>query len=96
MLLDATLAGPVPAPFVAATTNVYAVPLVSPVTVIGDAPVPVMLPGEDVAVYAVIAALPVSEGAVYATVAVPDPAAPAVAVPIVGAPGLLGQIPCLV
>ena len=49
-LLEAALAGPVPAPFIAWTTNVYAVPLVNPVTVSGDvAPVPVMPSGEDVA-----------------------------------------------
>jgi len=96
MLFEAALVGPVPAPLVAFTVNVYAVPIVNPETVIGeDAPVPVILPGLDVAVYVVIAALPVSEGAVYATVAVPEPAAPAVAVPIVGAPGLRGQMPCL-
>ena len=36
--LDAALAGPVPpAEFVAVTVNVYAVPFVRPVTVIGDA-----------------------------------------------------------
>jgi hypothetical protein len=63
-LFDAALVGPVPAPLVALTVNVYAVPIVNPETVIGDAPVPVMLPGLDVAVYVVIAALPVSEGAV--------------------------------
>jgi hypothetical protein len=47
--------------------------------------VPVILPGEDVAVYSVIVAPPLLAGAVYATVAVDDPVA--VAVPIVGAPG---------
>jgi hypothetical protein len=46
----------------AVTVNVYAVPLVKPVTEIGDAPVPVRLPGVDVAVY----------------VTPPDPAEPAV------------------
>ena len=41
----------VPALLVAVMVKVYAVPLVSPVTVIGeDAPVPVIPPGEDVAV----------------------------------------------
>jgi len=92
-LLEAELAGPVPAPFVATTVNVYAVPAVKPDTVIGDvADVPVIPPGLDVAVYPVIDALPVSDGAVKATDA---DSAPAVAVPIVGAPGLLGQMPCL-
>jgi hypothetical protein len=49
-LLLAELAGPV-VNVVARTVNVYAVPLVKPVTVIGEvAPVAVMLPGEDVTV----------------------------------------------
>lgn len=40
-----------PFALVAVTVNVYAVPDVSPVTVIGlDAPVPVILPGDEVAV----------------------------------------------
>jgi hypothetical protein len=90
--LLAALAGPVPAPLVAVTVNVYAVPLVNPVTVIGeDDPVPVIPPGLDVAVYPVIAALPIFEGAVKVTVA---SVLPAVAVPIVGASGLVGQVPC--
>ena len=43
---DAALAAPVPMAFVAVTVNVYAVPLVRPVTVSGDAaPVPVAPPG---------------------------------------------------
>jgi hypothetical protein len=47
--------------------KVYAVPLVSPVTTIGeDPPVPVKPPGLDVTVYPVIAEPPVSEGAVKA------------------------------
>jgi hypothetical protein len=42
---------PVPAEFVAVTVNVYSVPLVRPVTVIGEEPpVPVNPPGEDVTV----------------------------------------------
>jgi hypothetical protein len=49
--------------------------------------VPVIPPGEDVAVYNVIVAPPLLAGAVYATVAVVDPVA--VAVPIVGAPGTI-------
>lgn len=68
--------------FEAVTVNVYAVPLVSPETVIGDAPVPVKLPGLDVAVY--VTPPEPTEPAVYVTVA---DALPAVAVPIVGAPG---------
>jgi hypothetical protein len=48
---DAAEAVLVPAVFVAFTVKVYAVPLVSPETVIGDAlPVPVRPPGEDVTV----------------------------------------------
>jgi hypothetical protein len=47
--------------------------------------VPVIPPGDDVAVYNVIVAPPLLAGAVYATVAVVEPVA--VAVPIVGAPG---------
>lgn len=44
--LDAADAEPVPAELVAVTVKVYAVPLVSPVTVIGElAPVPVAPPG---------------------------------------------------
>lgn len=64
----APLVGPVPAPLVARTLNVYDVPFVSPETVTGeDAPVPVMQPGVEMAVYEVIAALPVQDGAVNAT-----------------------------
>jgi hypothetical protein len=59
--------------------------LVRPVTVIGElAPVPVKLPGELVTVYPVIADPPSLAGAVKVTDAV---VFPAVAVPIVGAPG---------
>lgn len=51
ILLDAFDAGPVPSAFVAFTVKVYAVPLVSPVTVNGvDGPVAVLLPGEEVTV----------------------------------------------
>jgi hypothetical protein len=48
--LLAALAALAPIALVAFTVKVYAVPLVSPLTVIGDAPVPVKLPGDDVAV----------------------------------------------
>ena len=66
---------------------------VKPVTLIGDvALVPVILLGVEVAVYPVIAVLPVSVGAVKGTLAVNTET---VAVPIVGALGLLGQMPCL-
>jgi hypothetical protein len=48
---EALEAAPVPTAFVAFTVNVYAVPLVSPVTVIGDeVPVAVMPWGEEVTV----------------------------------------------
>ena len=50
-LFDAADAGLVPTAFVAVTLNVYAVPLVNPVTVIGlDAAEAVKLPGVDVTV----------------------------------------------
>jgi hypothetical protein len=64
---------------------VYAVPFVSPGTVIGLAdPVPVNAPGLQVARYEVIADPPVDPGAVKLTDADPFPA---VAVPIAGAEG---------
>ena len=85
--------GPVPAPLVAVTVNVYACPVVRPETIMGeDAPLAVMLPGLDVTVYCVIAELPISVGAVNVTVIELDPAL--VAVPIVGAPGSVGHSPC--
>jgi uncharacterized membrane protein len=59
------------------TVNVYAVPPVSPVTVMvpADAPdrVPVFPPGLDVAVYFVMGVPPLDSGAVNATVAVVFP-----------------------
>jgi hypothetical protein len=89
MLLEAALAGLVPPGVAAVTVNVYEVTGESPVTVIGDeAPLPVTPPGDEVAVYVTVPA-PKSVGAVKATVAVDDPVA--VAVPMVGVPGLLGQ-----
>jgi hypothetical protein len=84
---DAAEAGPVPTALVAVTVKVYAVPLASPLTVIevqGAAHVPVMPLGDEVAVYDVITEPPSLAGAVNETVAC---ALPAVAVPIVGAPG---------
>jgi hypothetical protein len=54
--LLAALAAPVPKILVAVTVNVYAVPLVKPVTVIGDElPVAVIFPGLEVTVYSVTA-----------------------------------------
>ena len=77
--------GPGPVQLVAVTVNEYAVPLVSPVTVHGeDAQVAVMPPGDEVTVYPVIGAPPFEAGAVKVTLAEPFPA---VAVPMVGAPG---------
>ena len=74
---DALEAVPVPMELVAVTVKVYAVPLVSPVTVIGDeAPVAVRPPGEEVTVYPVIAAPPVFVGAVKLTVALPPTVPP--------------------
>ena len=65
-------------------------PLLKPLTVIGeDAPVPVKPPGLDVTVYPVmVAGKPGFAGAVKATDAL---AFPAVAVTLVGAPGVAGQ-----
>jgi hypothetical protein len=85
----------VPIAFVAVTVKVYVTPLVKPVTVIGEEPpVPVNPPGLDVTVYEVIAEPPSLPGGVKVTVASP---LPAVAVPIVGAPGTLaGTIELLV
>jgi hypothetical protein len=82
---EALLAVDVPLALVAVTVNVYAVPVVKPLTVIGDdAPVPVIDPGVDVAVNPVIAEPPVSL-AVNATVA--EVALASATAPIVGACG---------
>ena len=83
--LDAADGAPVPATLFAVTTNVYDVPLVRPVTVMGEvAPVAVAPPGLAVTVYPVIADPPADAGAVNVTVA---SSLPAIAVPMVGAPG---------
>lgn len=88
MLLLAALAAPVPALLVAVTVKVYEVFAVRPLTVMGEVALePVMPPGEEVAVYEVMVAPPLSAGAVKATVAVVEEVA--VAVPIVGASGVL-------
>jgi hypothetical protein len=72
---------------VALTVNVYAVPDVSPFTVIGEVTLdPVMPPGDDVAVYVTVPPFPVYAGAVNATVTVVAPVA--VTAPTVGVPGL--------
>jgi hypothetical protein len=93
-LLLAALAGPVPNAFVAVTVNVYEVPFVRPLTVMGEAePVPVTPPGLDVTVYPVIGRFPSLAGAVKVTEA---EAKLAVAVPMVGAPGTVGQVPAAI
>jgi hypothetical protein len=68
----------------AVTVKVYAVPAVNPLTVIGEDPVPVNPPGDDVAVKVV--AVPPVVAAVYATEAV-DPVPRSATAPIVGASG---------
>src|SRR5688572_29603227 len=91
-LLEAADAGPVPTALVAVTVKVYAVPLARPVTVMevhGAAQLPVIPPGEDVAVKLVMAEPPLDAGAVNVTDASP---LPAVAVPIVGAPGTVAGV----
>ena len=88
--LEAADAGPVPTAFVAFTVNVYAVPLVNPVTVIGLAgPVAVLAPGLEVTVYDLIALPPSDDGAVKLTSA---RAFPGFTLPIVGAPGDVGDV----
>ena len=72
------------------TVNVYAVPAVRPETRIGDAPVAVTLPGEDVAVN-VVAPVP-AEPAVYGTSIFLSTFCTITAVPIVGAPGRLPAV----
>src|SRR5664280_338319 len=76
----------VPATLVALTVNVYAVPLVRPVSVAWVAPVVVAArpPGEAVTVYWVTAAPPLLLGAVQDTTAA---VLPGVAATRVGAPG---------
>jgi hypothetical protein len=82
LALDAVL---VPIEFVAVTVNVYAVPFVRPVTVIGDEPpVAVNPPVFELTVYNVIPEPPLLAGALKETVAWPFPG---VAVTPVGAPG---------
>ena len=76
----------VPAALAAVTVNVYAVPLVRPVTVTEVAPdvVAVAPPGAAVTVYPVIGEPPLLTGAVHDTTATPFPAE---AVTAAGAPG---------
>jgi hypothetical protein len=87
---DAALCELLPMAFVATTVNVYVVPLVSPVTVIGLAePLIVILPGFEVTMYPVIGDPPVIDGGVNVTIACAFPFA---AVPIVGAPGTVAGV----
>jgi hypothetical protein len=80
-------ADPVPISFVAVTVKVYVVPLVRPVMTIGEAPpVAVIPPTLEVTVYEVIAEPPLFTGGVNVTTASP---LPPVAVPIVGASGVV-------
>jgi hypothetical protein len=82
---DAALAGPDPTSFVAVTVNVYAVPLVNPVTTSGLLdPVAVAPSGEAVTVKPVMAAPPLLDGAVKLTDTWPSPRTPLTPV---GAPG---------
>jgi hypothetical protein len=87
---EAELARPVPFPLVAFTVKVYVVPLDRPATVIGLAePEPVSPPGLEVTVYPVMAEPPSLVGPLNVTDAC---AFPAVAIPIVGAPGTVEGI----
>jgi hypothetical protein len=72
----------------AVTVNVYAVPAVRPVTRIGDVPVAVIPPGEEVAVYVTEPEVPV-DPAVYGTSIFLSTFCTMTAVPIVGADGAI-------
>jgi hypothetical protein len=83
--LDGSDAGPVPIAFVALTTKVYSVPLVSPVTTIGlEEPVFVILPGLEITEYPVIGLPPFHAGGVKLIEACPPPGT---ALTLVGAKG---------
>ena len=74
----------------AQTVKVYVVPLVRPVTTIGlPDPITCNWPGFDVTTYSTIALPPSDTGAVKETLACP---LPAVAVPIVGASGIVAGV----
>jgi hypothetical protein len=92
-LFEAADADPVPTELVAFTVNVYAVPLVRPVITCDSAVDPALLStppaGFEVTVYPVTALPPLEAGALKVTVAW---ALPAVAVPIVGAPGTVAGV----
>jgi hypothetical protein len=88
-LFEEALSKLVPIGFVAVTLKVYAVPLESPVTVIGlDALVPVKPPGVEVAVYEVIVLPPVP----FAVNSIFAVAFPKLAAPIVGACGTVPAV----
>lgn len=80
-----------PAPFalLATTVNVYAVPFVSPLTVMGLALPVAIWPPEEVTVYPVMVEPPLDAGAEKLTLA---EAFPAVALPMVGAPGTVDGV----
>jgi hypothetical protein len=91
--LLAALSAPYPLAFVACALKVYEVPVDKPETTTGeDAPVFEKHPGVEITRYPVIPAgnAPVHPGAVNVTEAQLD--VPAVAVPIVGAPGVAGHV----
>ena len=86
--LEAADAADVASPLPKVTVKVYAVPRVSPVTIIGDvAPVAVIDPGDEVTVYVVPSGFPRYVGAVNETETLTK--SDADAEPIVGAPGCL-------
>jgi hypothetical protein len=89
---DAADAAEVPTAFVAVTVNVYAVPGVSPVTVMVPEPEPEPPLGLEVAVYCVIGEPPSLPGAVNLTLAVVDPVA--MTAPIPGMPGTPSALTC--
>ena len=87
--------GPLPMALMACTRNRYLQPLVNPVTVwlvaveLNTLGVPVQYPTYGVTTYPVITEPPSDAGGVHDTVACPFPA---VAAPIVGAPGAVDAV----
>lgn len=90
-LFDAADVALLPITLVAITVHVTAVPLVNPLTVMGDAPPLLLLPPQ-VAVYPLMTAPPLEGDAVNAMVTCP---LPAVAMPMVGAPGTVAGVTLL-
>lgn len=79
--------GPVPTEFLAVTVNVYVLPVIKLLTVIGDEePVTMTFPGVETTIYEVMGDPPVFVGAVNVTLAL---FVNAVARPIMGAPGIV-------